>query len=394
MRDSFRRLIRGISRSFCNEMHVVFSDLGAIITLFAPAIVYPILFSFAFSNEIVKDVEMAVVDQSHTGLSRQLVRMLDATDEVKVTGKFTDLEEARHAYYDNQVKGIVIIPKGFEKEVLSGQQTHVSLFADAAYLMNYKQMVSGCLYASQTLGAGVKIRKLMAKGLPQSAAMNLVRPLRLNSFQLYNPTGGYGVYIVALLVVAVLQQILLMVISLVNGTSNEYKRYQAVRMDGLHGASEWIILLGRAAFYLLSCLILTVFCVGLLPKWFSFPMLASLSDLTLFFLPFILASTFLSMAVSEFFKTRELGILIFSFMALPFLFLSAIPWPPEAMPGFLKYISLLVPSTEAFKGYMKLALADASFGQVLGHWNHLWGLSLVFFAGAVFSMKRRRSAVR
>ena len=49
--------------------------------------------------------------------------MLDATEGTKTITTFTDLQEAKRAYYSKKVQGIVIIPKNFEKNIRSGKQT-------------------------------------------------------------------------------------------------------------------------------------------------------------------------------------------------------------------------------------------------------------------------------
>ncbi|BDD09079.1 membrane protein [Fulvitalea axinellae] len=372
------KIFRALAQSFLNELRLVFSDMGLAVTLLLPAFAYPLLFATAYQKEVVNDVPTAVVDHSQSPLSWQLIRMLDATDYVKAVN-FSDMASARDAYYKGEVRAVFSVPEDFEKDILSSEQTDVTLYADAAYVLPYKQAVKGCLYASQTLGTGIKVRKLMAKGMPAKAALATGMPLRFKNFQLFNPAGGYGVYILALLGLAVIQQTLLMTIGLANGTSNEYRRYRLSREKGTENAPPAIVLLGRALFYTVVSYILMGFCIGAISKWFDYPARAHAGELALFLLPFVLACVFFSFAITGRMKTREQVLFLLTFATLPFLFLSAIPWPTEGSPVWLTALGKLVPSTEAFGGYLKMNLAGANFNQVSGHWNTLWLIVLLYY---------------
>ena len=71
----------------CNELVATLKDTGVIIIFFAAGLLYPVLYSFIYLNETVRDIPVAVVDDSHTSLSRKFIRAMDATPDVAVVCK-------------------------------------------------------------------------------------------------------------------------------------------------------------------------------------------------------------------------------------------------------------------------------------------------------------------
>ena len=54
------------------EFQLIFSDVGVMILIFAVPLIYPMLYSFIYYPEVVRDLPVAVVDMSHSSDSRQV----------------------------------------------------------------------------------------------------------------------------------------------------------------------------------------------------------------------------------------------------------------------------------------------------------------------------------
>ena len=57
-----------------DEMKQVVKDEGVLIFFILVPLAYPLLYSWIYNNEVVRDVPVVVVDDSHSSLSRQFVR--------------------------------------------------------------------------------------------------------------------------------------------------------------------------------------------------------------------------------------------------------------------------------------------------------------------------------
>ena len=77
------------------EVKQVFRDEGVLIFCVIVPLVYPLLYSWIYNNEVVHEVPVAVVDLSHSHQSRQFIRMCDASADVRVAYYAEDLDDAQ-----------------------------------------------------------------------------------------------------------------------------------------------------------------------------------------------------------------------------------------------------------------------------------------------------------
>ena len=84
------------------------------------------------------------------------------------------------------------------------------------------------------------------------------------------------------------------------------------------------------------------------------------------------------------------------FTSLPAVFLAGFAWPREALPRWLDLASLLLPSTSAIPGFLRVNEMGASLAQVRPEWGALWALSILYFLLATLAQhrtwRRERSA--
>lgn len=68
------------------------------------------VYTFIYSNEVAREVPVAVVDHSKSALSREFIRNWDATASVDVVARCEDMEAARLLMYKKDIYGILEIP--------------------------------------------------------------------------------------------------------------------------------------------------------------------------------------------------------------------------------------------------------------------------------------------
>ena len=92
------------------EMRNVFRDEGVLIFCILVPLGYPLLYSWIYNNEVVREVDTAIVDLSHSHTSREFIRDYDASPDVKATYYCNSLDEAKQLVQRQAVHGIVYIP--------------------------------------------------------------------------------------------------------------------------------------------------------------------------------------------------------------------------------------------------------------------------------------------
>ena len=67
-----------------HELRSMIKDEGVLIFFFLVPLAYPLLYTFIYTGETVRDVPVVVVDDSHTARSREYIRHIDATADVEI----------------------------------------------------------------------------------------------------------------------------------------------------------------------------------------------------------------------------------------------------------------------------------------------------------------------
>jgi ABC-2 type transport system permease protein len=372
-----------ISNFYIDELTAILKDRGALLILLFALFIYPIIYGIAYKNEILRDIPVAVIDLDKTTTSRQLMRMIDATEQMDVTYHVSSLDEAETLFQKGQINGIIAIPQKFEEKMFKGQQGVISVYCDAGYLLIYKQTLSGTLKATSTFAAGVEIKRYMAKGAGWEQAHQLRDPIPLHSHLLYNPAGGYNSFILPGLLIIILQQTLLIGTGLLGGTRTEQKRRRFAVPTNLKKGGVIPVVIGKSGAYLTLYLVNTILTQIWVFHWFNLPVKGTLLPAIAIMLPFLMAVTFLGIGLSTLFKRREHSILFMVFLSPIILFLSGLSWPAEAIPHWLYLAGHLFPSTVAVPGMIRVQLLGAQIEQVAHEVGFLIIQAAVYFIMAL-----------
>ena len=143
------KLFRGIrnwllwcGRAFAREWNIALHDQGVMIFFLVLPIIYPIIYTLIYNPEVLRDIDIVVVDQDHTARSRQLVRDAAASPTIRVYDYAADMPEARRMMAEGKAYGILYIPKDFGKQVGRMSTAHATFYADMSLLLRYRDFVS------------------------------------------------------------------------------------------------------------------------------------------------------------------------------------------------------------------------------------------------------------
>ena len=352
------------------ELRQVLRDEGVLLFCIVVPIVYPLLYSWVYNNENIHEVPVAVVDQSHSQLSRQFIRMCDASPDVHVAYYAVDLDDAQSLVSRQIVKGIYLIPEDFATRVNRLEQATVSVYCDMALMLTYKAIYQTAMAVSQKMGAGIQT-KLAGKYTKREEVIN-ASPLDVEEVAMFNPQAGYGTAILPAVLLLIIQQTLALGIGLAAGTARERNRYgDLVPIHPSYGGVGRIVS-GKALCYLMVYAVMSTYLVLVVPKFFSFIHIAAWQDLLLMMIPYVLACVFFGLTVSCLVRYRENVILLMVFVSLPLLFLTGVSWPQSSIPGYLQGVSWLFPSTFGVRAYLRLNTMGATLGDITLEMRCLW----------------------
>lgn len=376
--DENSNLIVSICYIWWVEMKNTIKDEGVLIFFIIVPLLYPLLYSWIYNNEVVRDVPVVVVDQSHTATSREFIRMLDASPDVKVAYYCNSIPEAESVVGHQKANGILYFPEDFERTINRGEQAHVSIYCDMSLMLAYKAIYQTSLYVS--LNIGKERQKEMIGTVTVRDEELRTQPLEVAEEPIFNVTGGYGNAVLPGVLILILQQTLLLGIGLAAGTARENNRYQDLVPISKHHNGILKIVLGKSFCYFMIYCVISAYITLAVPYIFNFTMLAAPADLIRLLLPYLLSVIFFGMTLSCLVRHRENVMLLVVFTSVPFLFLTGVSWPQSSIPGVWEGIAWLIPSTFGVRGFLRLSSMGGTFADIRTEVLALWSQAIVYFS--------------
>lgn len=330
------------SQAFLSTLKSILTDKGVLLLLVIAPIIYGFFYPYPYSEEAVRRVPVAIVDNDHTDLSAQLIRFCHASPRLEVA-LMTSEQEAQNALMHQEIGGYMLIPAGLKRNVVNQRPAAVGVAANSAYLMINKEVIYGFSEAVGTVSAGAQIKRLRAQGMTFDQAYAAQDPVPLIMKGQYNPTQGYGSYVVPGVAILILHQTLLIGAALLIGTWRE-KGIHLVKM------SVW-----RGRIAALSCVswMMTLYYFGWLFLWQDYGHGANMGAALLLALVFSPTVAALGCVFGLWFAQRERAMQLLLFSSLPLFFMSGYAWPAHLLPQPLQVLRWLVPSTPAIQASIR-----------------------------------------
>lgn len=384
--NSFKnKIAQGIDDLFYiwkREFRTTFRDQGVLIFFVLVPLAYPLLYGFIYTNEVVREVPAVVVDASHSALSREYLRKVDATADIQIVSYCADMEEAKLMLRDRLAYGIIYIPADFSSNIAQGKQTQVSLYCDMSGLLYYKSMLLANTAVSLDMNRDIKIER--AGNTTNRQDEITAYPIEYEDIALFNPTNGFAAFLIPAVLILLIQQTLLLGIGLSAGTARENNRFKDLVPINRHYNGTLRIVFGKGLSYFMVYALVSVYVLCVVPRIFSLNQIGQPATLLLFMLPYLTACIFFAMTASIAIRNRETCMLIFVFTSVPLLFISGISWPGASIPDFWRYFSYIFPSTFGINGFVRINNMGATLSEVSMEYRALWLQAGFYFLTTCF----------
>ena len=367
-------------QTFVNTLRSVLQDQGALLLLVIAPVLYSFFYPWPYLTQVVQRVPVAVVDQDHSNLSRQITRFVDASPKLRLQVLTSDEGQAQRALKARQIEGYVVLPKDLKRDVLRGAPVTIPVSGDGAYFLINKTALGGLAEAVGTMSAGVEIAQSRARGQSGLQALASRIPVNIQPIALFNPSEGYGSYVVPAVAVLIVQQLLLIGTALWVGTWFETRRTR-------EPARQW---LARIAVFVMLGLASCAYFFGFVFAQFDYARAGNPWGAAALLLPFCWATAALGAALGALFADRERSMQVLLATSLPIAFLGGFSWPLEALPAPLRALGQCIPAVPGMQGFLRLNQMGASWADVMPQAVALSLQALVYSALAL-ALARWRS---
>lgn len=208
-----------------------------------------------------------VVDDSHSSLSREYLRKVDATPDIQIVSYCADMEEAKQMLKNRRAYGIIYIPSDFSDNIAKGKQTQVSIYCDMSGLLYYKSMLLANTAVSLDMNRDIKIAR--SGNTTDRQDEITAYPIEYEEISIFNPTAGFAAFLIPAVLVLIIQQTLLLGIGLAAGTARENNRFKDLVPINRHYNGTLRIVLGKGLSYFLVYILVAFYVLYVVPRLFS-----------------------------------------------------------------------------------------------------------------------------
>ena len=344
-------------RAWVDTLKAIAADKGVLLLIVIAPVIYGFFYPWPYGEQAVTRVPVAVVDLDHSSLSRQITRFAQASPRIDVRLVVGDEQQARQALWRGEIEGYALLPRDLKRNVLRGSLAVVTVEANGSYALLNKAVLFGFAEAVGTVSAGVEIKKLQASGQSALQAQASRNPISTQMVALFNPTEGYGSYVVPAVALLIIQQTLLMGVAMLVGLWAETGRHRA-------DATTW---LGRILGFSTVGYLTGLLYFGWIFWAQDFPRGANTGGALVLLAFYIPAICTLGAVLGVWFGNRERALQVLLFTALPMAFVSGFSWPAEALPELLQTLRWLFPSTAGIQASLRLNQMGAPLADVAGY---------------------------
>ena len=376
--------LNNISSIILNEFKTISGSFAIVLVLMGGIFMYGLLYNYMYAPDVVRNVPVVVVDNSKTELSREYIRLLNATPQVDVIATGEDYPQAQELMTMDEAAGILYLPYDFTDRVSRGDESVFIMYETTNAFLNYLAMQEAS--AGSMLALNDRYRPEMVVFLPSQAAaqLSVAKPINVAGTALYNYTEGYGTYLIPAVLIVIMFQTLLMVIGMVSGEERQFKLLQVYRPTfGQAGR----LVIGKTFVYMMLYAVFSLFLLGLIPLIFDLPDIGNVWNIIMLLIPFLMATSFFGLTASVIFTDSDAPLLMIAFFSVGLIFLSGVSYPLELMPWYWKLSHFLIPAAPATLAYVKLNSMGASMAEIHTEYVTLWVQCAVYFVLACWAYR-------
>lgn len=343
-RETFLTLLRHILFLCQKELLVSFKDRRMQVMMVMPVLIQGFLFGYA-ANFNLEEAPYAVVDESRSAASRELLAGLDGGDLFIRVKTLDNSAQIADEIDSGRVILAIVIPRDFQDKLSRGEQAPVQIITDGRN--------------NSIAGAVTSYVSSVITGFNEK---NGVRsPVTVVSRTWYNPNQitRWNFLPSLIAMIAFVQVVLLAGLSIAK--EREDGTFDQLLVTPLTPGE---ILIGKAMPSILVGLFQTFMLYLIARYWFSVPFSGSFFVLFFLIFLFILASTGIGLSVSAIARNMQQVLVYVLVLVLPMALLSGIATPIRNMPDFLQILTYADPMRFAVDAVKRIYLEGCSLYDV------------------------------
>ena len=361
--------INNIKSIIRDELKLVISDHSILLTVIIAPLLYAFFLGSIYLYEDIDQIRFAVVDYDNTATSRELTRMMSASQKIDMVGYLENYDDGVQKLMNLEVQGFLIFTDGFEKDLMRREGANLNLYLNTTQFLPSNDLNMAVNEVMLAVGSGIRLEYYEIQGIESHKAMQLINPVIAEVKPIYNVTNSYGAFLLPGLFFLILQQTLLIGLGESVSRDNEMGKMNVILQSSHYGILDYII--GKTSYYsFLYTAYLVIFLAVIFP-FFSLPVVGSIFSIFIVSVVFLVTIMLLTMLIGTFVKSQIRMMEILAFTSYPFFLLSGYSWPISSMPLPLQWLSALIPTTPIMEAITRLIVMGGDWSDIIYQFLHL-----------------------
>ena len=293
------------------------------------------LLGYAATND-VRNVPLAVFDQSKSPQSRALLNAFRATDYFSLAYEAESEKELALLIDGGQARTGLIIPPDYGDRTSRGQAVSVAFIIDGSD----PAVAGGALSAATLLGQTQSVKLQVQRLTRQSVGGAMTPAVDVRSQVWYNPDMVSAYFMIPGMIGMILQTMTTLLTAVAIVRERERGTIEQLIVTPIR---SWELLVGKLVPYVVIAFgdALEVLVIGTL--WFHVPVRGNIGLLLGLAGLFVMTTLSIGLFISTIARTQQEAMLTTFMTLLPTIFLSGFFFPIAAMPPVLQWISAIIP---------------------------------------------------
>lgn len=350
-------------------LHIV-RDYQTLIIIFIMPVIMLILYGYAITLEM-REINIAIVDNSHTPQSRLLIKHLESSHFFDIRAYDPPFSAYEALLQKRTVRCILVIPADFSRSLKQERITKVQLLIDASdpnaarYIQNYLQKITA-LFNAQNNPAF----KFAFEVIPRF---------------LFNPDLKSEYFFVPGLIAVIILLISALLTSIAIVREKEHGTFEQILVSPVHASQ---IIFGKVIPYVVLGFIDSVVILFIGHFWFMVPIHGSVFMLLLIIILYLLTGLSFGLFVSTITDSQRTAMLMALLITiLPTILLSGFIFPVPSMPVIFQYVSKIIPATHFLQIIRGIMLKGNDILELKIQLFYLVGLAIFMLALSIKKFK-------
>ncbi len=352
------------------------------VVIFGMPVIQMTIMAFALTTDVT-DVSLAVLDMDKTPASRELVSAFTASNYFRISNTLVSQNEIPPLLDRSQVRGVLQIPAGFSKDILTEQTAEIQLITDGSDSNSTSIVLGYAGYILSNYNDRLLTKRLGRKGI-------LTPPIQISteSRAWYNANQESKFYYVPSLIATMLFIFSLLLTSIGIVREKEIGTIEQVMVTPIRGI-EFIF--GKTIPYMItgyismSVMLIVAFVIFGVHVKGSLPLLYGLTGI------YLAGNMGIALIISGSASTQQQALLTSFLILMPSVMLSGFMFPISNMPDPVRYATAVNPMRWYLEILRGIVMKDVGISSLLPAIVAQSLLSVTFLTIAIGRFKKTLS---